>query len=100
MRRVALLAVAAVALTGCATNTELADRDCRAAGFHPGTSGYASCHMVAMERRQAQSDRMISTGLGMAAGNQTRPRPSQDRTYLINGRRVHCSTTADMTTCF
>lgn len=100
MHRVAILALAAVALAGCATNTELADRDCISAGFQPGTSAFASCHMAALQRRQAQSDRMIAAGLGMAAGSQSRPRPPQDHTYMINGRRVHCSTAADATTCF
>jgi hypothetical protein len=100
MHRVALLAFSAIALSGCATNTELADRDCRSAGFQPGTSAFASCHMVAMQRRQAQSDRMIATGLGMAAGSQPRPQPPRNHTYMINGRRVHCSTVGDSTTCF
>lgn len=51
-------------------------------------------------RREERSLRMMQLGLGMAAGAYSAPPPPQTRTYIINGRSFHCSTTGGITNCF
>jgi hypothetical protein len=52
------------------------------------------------ERREERNFRMMQLGLGMAAGAYSAPPPPQTRTYIINGRPFHCSTTGGITNCF
>ena len=51
-------------------------------------------------RREERNFRMMQLGLGMAAGAYSAPPPPQTRTYIINGRPFHCSTTGGITNCF
>lgn len=51
-------------------------------------------------RREERNLRMMQLGLGMAAGASSAPPPPQTRTYIINGRPFHCSTTGAITNCF
>ena len=54
------------------------------------------------ERRERQSQRLMEIGLGMMAGTNRPPPPSNDgtRTYNINGRMFTCTTSGTSTNCF
>jgi len=103
MRKIATLAFCVVALSGCATNDQLAQQDCSRAGYRAGTYEFSNCYMSALQRRQAQSDRMLAVGLGMA-GQGSRPPPpihydSAPRFYNLNGNTYGCSSFGNTTNC-
>lgn len=60
MRKIAVLAVTALLLSGCMSTDEIATRECQRLGLAPGTPPFANCFEQSLARQDAHTDAVLS----------------------------------------